>query len=541
MKSPLGSCVLVLGTLLAAAGCTSPVTAPQRDAPPATYANPILSGFHADPSICRMGGDYYLATSSFEYFPGVPIYHSKDLVHWRQIGHALTRESQLPLAGRKSSKGIFAPTLRCEAGTFYMITTNVEGGGNFYVHTRDPAGEWSEPVWLPEKTWGMDPSLFFDDDGKVYFTRHGGGRNGGIYQAEIDIAAGRLLEEPRLIWSGTGGIWPEGPHLYKVNGTYYLLISEGGTSYGHMLTVARSTSPWGPFEAHPGNPILTHRGRPDLPLQAVGHADLVQTEAGSWWMALLGIRPIDRHHHIGRETLLAPVIWDEQGWPRVNDGKPLALQMNGAGLPPTAPWPKEAVRDDFNGPRLGLQWAHLRGPARDLWSLTERPGMLRLKGSSATLDDVAMPAFVARRQEHFRMRVATRLEFMPTDASQVAGLVLRQNEDNHYELRIAGGNGRRIELVTRVAGVTTIQHVTPLEPGAVTLQVEAFPDRYEFGFSVGDGPARSAGTAPTRPLSTEKAGGFTGVFMGLFASHVSGAPGMPPADFAWFDYEALDD
>lgn len=531
-----GVLALAMGVLLGVTACVAPLRAPEQ---PATYRNPVLPGFHADPSLCRMGEDYYLATSSFEYFPGVPIYHSKDLVHWRQIGHALTRESQLPLAGRKSSKGIFAPTLRCHAGTFYMITTDVEGGGNFYVHTRDPAGEWSEPVWVPEKTWSMDPSLFFDDDGKVYFTRHGGGRNGGIYQAEIDIATGKLLQEPRLIWPGTGGIWPEGPHLYKVNGTYYLLISEGGTSYGHMLTVARSQSPWGPFEANPANPILTHRTRPELPLQAVGHADLVQTPGGAWWIALLGIRPIERHHHIGRETLLAPVAWDAQGWPRVNDGQPLALSMSGKGLPPSAPWPRESVRDEFDGTALGVQWAHLRGPARDLWSLTERPGVLRLKGSRATLEDVATPAFVARRQEHFRLRASTLLAFTPRAEKQVAGLVLRQNEDNHYALRIAGDGGvRRIELVTRVAGVTAIQRAMPLGAGAVRLQVEALPDRYEFSFSVDNGPTQRIGAAPTQPLSTEKAGGFTGVFIGMFAS---GETGMPPADFSWFDYEALDD
>ena len=152
-------------------------------AAPTNYSNPVLSGFHADPSICRAGADYYLVTSSFEYFPGVPVYHSRDLVHWRQVGHALTRESQLPLAGQKASKGIFAPTIRCHDGTFYMITSNIENGGDFYVHTRDPAGEWSEPVWIRQKEWSMDPSLFFDDDGRVYYTRHGGGRNGGVYQA----------------------------------------------------------------------------------------------------------------------------------------------------------------------------------------------------------------------------------------------------------------------------------------------------------------------------------------------------------------------
>lgn len=503
-----------------------------------TYRNPILPGFHADPSICRSGSDYYLVTSSFEYFPGVPIYQSRDLVNWRQIGHALTRESQLPLAGQKASKGIFAPTIRCHDGVFYMITTNIEGGGNFFVHTKDPAGEWSEPVWIKEGSWGMDPSLLFDDDGKVYYTRHGGGRNGGIYQSEIDIRTGKLLEEPRLIWAGTGGIWPEGPHLYKVDGTYYLLISEGGTSYGHALTVARSKSPWGPFEAHPGNPILTHRDLREHPLQALGHADLVQAANGNWWAVLLGVRPVERHHHIGRETLLSPVTWDANGWPMINDGKPIDELMNVTGLPALHRWPSMPVRDEFDGLALGSQWTHLRTSSRERWSLVERPGMLRLKGSSATLEDASSPAFLARRQEHFRMRATTAIEFDPLDEKQVAGLVLRQDEANHYVLRISGGKSRQIELLTRVAGVTVLRASQPLGAGPVQLRVDAYRDRYEFRFALAAEPMRLVGQAPTQPLSSEKTGGFTGVFVGMFASNGSSRD-MPPADFAWFDYEPL--
>lgn len=502
------------------------------------YSNPVLSGFHADPSIVRAGDDYYLATSSFEYFPGVPIYHSRDLVHWRQVGNALTRESQLQLAGQKASKGIFAPTLRYHDGTFYMVTSNIDNGGDFYVHARDPAGEWSEPVWIRQKQWSMDPSFFFDDDGKVYYTRHGGGRNGGVYQSEIDIATGKLAAEPRLIWAGTGGIWPEGPHLYKREGTYYLLISEGGTSYNHSLTVARSKSPWGPFEANPANPILTHRGSPELPIQAVGHADFVQATDGAWWSVMLGIRPLERHHHIGRETLLAPVGWDADGWPVVNGRRPIETAMKAEGLPRPAPFPREPARDEFEGLRLGVQWAHLRGPSTERWSLSERPGMLRLKGSAATLSDVASPAFVARRQENFRMRAAAQVEFAPAAEGQVAGLVLRQDEANHYELRIAGPAEPRVELATRIAGTTTIRGTLPVASGALSLVVEAYPDRYEFSAGPAGGALRAVGSAPTQPLASEKTGGFTGVFVGMYASN-SAAVAMPPADFDWFEYVAL--
>lgn len=504
-----------------------------------TYRNPVLPGFHADPSVCRVGKDYYLATSSFEYFPGVPIFHSTDLVHWQQIGHALTRESQLPLAGQRASRGIFAPTLRCENGEFYMITTNIENGGNFYVHTKDPAGEWSEPVWIEEKQSWMDPSLLFDDDGTVYFTRHDGGEKGGVAQARIDIKTGKLLEEPRRIWSGTGGVWPEGPHLYKIDGMYYLMIAEGGTSYNHKITVARSKNAFGPFEAYAGNPILTHLGKPDLPLQALGHGDLVQTDEGKWWMVLLGVRPHERQHelqhHIGRETMLAPVTW-QNGWPVVNDGKPLALEMSAAGLPPLKPLPKAPVRTTFDTPRLALDWTFLRGPATGLYALGERPGMLRLKGAAVTLDDIATPAFVARRQQHLNARIATRVEFAPTAAGQVAGLALRQNEANHYQIRIAGdARGRRVELATRVKGVSTVVASAALPAGPIDLQIRAWPDRYEFAYAAGGKPMKTLGSAPTAPLSSEAAGGFTGVFAGLYAAGAK----APPADFAWFDYEAL--
>jgi alpha-N-arabinofuranosidase len=232
------------------------------------------------------------------------------------------------------------------------------------------------------------------------------------------------------------------------------------------------------------------------------------------------------------------VAWDAQGWPHVNGDRPLALEMSGAGLPPSHPWIEEPVRDDFDAPHLALPWEHLRTASLDTYSLTERPGALRLKGGMATLDDVASPAFVARRQEHLRMRAATRVSFAPVAESQVAGLVLRQDEANHYEVRVAGGIGARwVELVTRVKGVASVVRASPIEAGDVTLQVEAFPDRYEFSYGVDRGALKPLGSAPTRPLASEETGGFTGVFVGMYAS---GPAPMPPADFDWFDYEPLD-
>ncbi|HEX6764246.1 MAG TPA: glycoside hydrolase family 43 protein, partial [Polyangiaceae bacterium] len=314
----------------------------------AEYRNPVIPGFHPDPSVCRVGDDYYLVTSSFEYFPGIPIFTSRDLVNWRQIGHVLTRASQDPLANVASSEGVFAPTIRYANGTFYVVSSIVSGGDLFYVTATDPAGSWSEPHWLNESVFGMDPSLFFDDDGKVYYTRHGDGEQGGIFQSEINLTTGQLAAAPREIWGGTGGVWPEGPHLYKINGTYYLMIAEGGTSFDHMETVARSSSPWGPFESFSGNPILTHKGRTGNPIQATGHGDLVQTQNGSYWLVFLGIRPPDgSHHHLGRETFLAPVTFNAQNWPVVNGGNAIALTQSTMGLPPVASPPAPTVRDDF--------------------------------------------------------------------------------------------------------------------------------------------------------------------------------------------------
>jgi alpha-N-arabinofuranosidase len=532
---------LAVGLSCASGGSTTPPHTPepqQSDSPstPAPFANPILPGFYPDPSICRVGDDYYLVTSTFEYFPGVPIFHSRDLVNWRQIGHALTRASQLPLQQAKSSEGIFAPTIRHHNGTFYVVTTNVSGGGSFYVTARDPAGQWSEPVWLPEETFTMDPSLLFDGDGRVYYTRHGGGEHGGAYQAEIDIGSGQLRGAPTEIWSGTGGVWPEGPHLYAIDGTYYLMQSEGGTSTNHSITVARSASPGGPFEPFAGNPIITHRGT-DKPIQATGHGDLVQAADGHWWLVLLGIRrPDGENHHLGRETYLAPVSFDDEGWPVVNQGRGIDLEMSGEGLPPRQPWPEDPARDEFAGPDLALQWNFVRNPSADRWSLSESPGALRLKGSGASLRDVASPAFVGRRQQHFRSRAAAALSFTPDADGQHAGLAVRANEDNHYHLTVTRSGGeRRIQLATRLKGEATVVADQSLGAGEVVLSIEAFADRYEFGYSLAGGATAVLGSAPTAPLSSERAGGFTGVYFGMLA-WADGATRMPPADFAWFEY-----
>jgi xylan 1,4-beta-xylosidase len=499
-----------------------------------TFQNPILSGFYPDPSICRVGDDYYLVHSTFEYFPGVPIFRSRDLVHWRQIGHVLTRKSQLPLDKMRASGGIFAPTLRYYDGTFYLVTTNVWGTGNFYVTATDPAGPWSEPHPLDRE--GIDPSLFFDDDGTVYYIRHVGGGDGYIGQQVLDLKTGKLVGEMKKIWGGTGGVWAEGPHMVKRDGRYYLMISEGGTSYNHMVTIARSASPWGPFEACPHNPILTHRNRPDHVVQALGHADLVETPAG-WWAVFLGIRPqVGRVHHIGRETYLAPVTWSDDGWPTIGNRGTIELKMTAPALNPQ-PLPPQPTRDDFAAAELALDWNFLRNPREDDWSLAARPGFLRLNGSAITLSDQDTPAFVGRRQTALDCSVAAKLDFQTKVKNEEAGLVVRGNDANHFDLGVALRNGERKVLLRTVLGGKETEAIdsATLPPGDVVLSIEARPDEYEFFYQTGTRAPVSLGTAPTHDLSSEKIGGFSGVYFGMYATG-NGEPATVPADFDWFDY-----
>ncbi|MFZ5891195.1 MAG: glycoside hydrolase family 43 protein [Myxococcota bacterium] len=498
----------------------------------AKYRNPVIPGFHPDPSICRVGHDFYLVASSFEYFPGVPIFHSRDLVNWKQLGYCLNRPSQLPLAGVNASGGVWAPTLRHHQGVFYLTTTNVSAGGNFIVTATAPEGPWSDPI--PVAQPGIDPSLFFDDDGSVLYTTS----HNGAFQSRIDIASGKLLSEPKVVWAGTGGQYPEGPHLYRRNGWYYLLLSEGGTEYGHMITMARSKSPWGPFEPCERNPVLTHRSYKS-PIQAIGHADLVDTPDDSWFAVLLGVRPngYPPCYHLGRETLLSPVTWSSDGFPIFGSDGRVALEMEAPlSLEPASETP---ARDDFDSQKLAHCWNYLRNPNPELYSLDERRGYLRLRGSEHGLDDIASPAWLGRRQCHFAVRATTCLEFQPDGEREEAGLVVRMNERHHYEIFVSLRAGQRsVVLRRRIGSLQAEVACRPLPPSQterVVLAVDAERDKYRFSYGASEAELEPLAEGETRYLSTEVAGGFTGVYFAMYASG-NGARCKRPADFDWFDY-----
>jgi alpha-N-arabinofuranosidase len=496
---------------------------------------------HPDPTVCRVGRDFYLACSSFEYFPGVPIFHSRDLVNWRQLGHVLARRSQLDLTGAPSSGGIFAPTLRHHEGTFYLVTTEV-GRGHLVVTAPSARGPWSDPCWLDRD--GIDPSLAFLD-GRIYYTRNGRGSDRDhpfIYQAELARTARGLeqTKEPRVIWRGTGGVWPEGPHLYRRGDWYYLVTAEGGTSYGHSVVVARGRTPYGPFALSPHGPLLTHRDRPRHPIQATGHLDIVELEDGSTWAALLGIRPTrGRHHHLGRETFLAQVIWGADAWPRISS---LELRMPRPSLP-RAGHAAASERLDFSSPRLPPSLVFVRNPVRGSWSLRERRGFLRLWGQGASLSDIASPALVCRRQQHFEMAARTQLTFEPRRANEQAGVCVRANELFHAALLVTlGERGRELRLVRTLAGRQTTLGRARLARGPVTLEVSATAEEYVFRGGVGRrlqelGRVRTTAFSAETILRRSGRHHFTGAVVGVLATG-AGSPATTPADFHWFDYEA---
>jgi len=485
-----------------------------------TFSNPILPGFYPDPSICRLGEDYYLANSSFAYFPGVPLFHSRDLIHWRQIGHALTRKSQLSLDRVdktfgfldecRNSLGIWAPTLRYHDSTFYLVTTNMSHGGHFVVTARDPEGEWSDPIWLDQP--GIDPSPFWDEDGRGYLLSNlWPGRPLGIVMSEMDFTTGKRLTEIRLIWEGMGAQSPEGPHLYKRGDFFYLIAAEGGTGPGHLVSLARSTSIWGPYESCPHNPILTHRSL-SHPIQYTGHADLIEAHDGSWWMVFLGTRPKGHPatHHLGRETFLAPLEWTDDGWPVVNGGNPVQSVMLAPGF--ASEEPVDASLNRFTG----FEWNFLRNPDPSRYEIREAE--LRLQGTDIPIDEgTRSPVWMGQRQTSFDAEVSVHLRFDPAGPDDHAGLCVYMNESHFYALSITKENGVAKARLHRIVGPLKDTTSVIVLPGDREIGMKITATAQGYAFFVKSGEWQTVGDAPCCYLSTEVAGGFTGVYFALHA------------------------
>ena len=499
--------------------------------------NPILPGWYSDPSFCSNGeGDYFLVTSTFSYFPGVPLFHSRDLVNWKQVGHVLDRPSQLTGLGRQhTSGGIYAPDIKYNPAnrTYYMITTNV-GTGNFLVKTQDPFGAWSEPILLPQ-VLGIDPSLFFDDDGRAYIVNNDEAPGGKpeydghrtIRIVEYDVQNDCTIGERRIIVNkgvdpSAKPIWIEGPHLYKIDGKYFLMCAEGGTSDQHSEVVFRADSPMGEYKPWNRNPILTQRhlaaGRPD-PVTCTGHADLVKTPDGAWWGVFLGCRPTKKgFENLGRETFLLPVRWSEDGFPFFLVGEetvPLVVRHPGAVVEGKPTFGNFVVEDSFNGDKLDMAWMTLRGPADGLYDL--KGGALELTCSPMRATRFETPALILRRLQHHAFSASTRMRFVP-EGSEAAGLLLYKDERHQYFLKVCLMDGAPAVALER-CGETLSSLTLPSSFGTVDLCIASDDGlSFRFGYAVDGKEMRTlvAGVDASY-LSTAVAGGFTGTTVGPYA------------------------
>ena len=528
--------------------------------------NPILRGFNPDPSIVRVGDDYYVATSTFEWFPGVQIHHSRDLVHWRLLTRPLTRASQLDMRGDPDSCGVWAPCLTHADGLFYLIYTDVKrygrttvGGAsgaslrdfhNYLVTSPRIDGEWSDPVYLNSS--GFDPSLFHDDDGRKYLVNqlwdHRPGRNrfAGIVLQEYSTAERRLIGERRVIFEGTPLGLTEAPHLYKRGGTYYLITAEGGTGWGHAVTMARARSLTGPYELHPDVYILSARHRPDAPLQRAGHADLVDTPAGETYMVYLCGRPLRNRGRctLGRETAIVRMEWGEDGWLRTADGTGLPqLEVPGPDVPAHA-FPAPAARSDFDGGALPIEFQWLRSPyPDDLFSLSARPGHLRIYGRE-TIGSLFRQALVARRQQAHCFSASTVMDFEPEHFQQMAGLVCYYGGAKFHYLHVSHDAtlGRYLAVMSALPDSPQADAFTAkvaIPAGPVELRVEVDEERMYFGYRRDPGawqwlPQPFDASILADEASAPGLPNFTGAFVGMACQDMAGT--AKAADFDWFEY-----
>lgn len=522
----------------------------------ATVHNPVLRGFHPDPSILRVGDDYYIATSTFEWFPGVQIAHSRDLVNWRTAAYPLRCYSQLDLRGCPNSGGVWAPCLTYHNGLFYLIYTisrrwagSFKDAHNYLVTASNVEGPWSEPVYLNSS--GFDPSLFHNDDGRkwllnmVWDHRPGNNAFGGILLQEYDEQKESLVGPVTNIFRGTALGLVEGPHIYKKDGWYYLLTAEGGTFTTHAATVARAKSLVGPYEAMPNNPLISSNQNSQLRLQSAGHGSFVENADGSWLFAHLCRRRLTNGRSIlGRETSLQPVIWQD-GWPRLASGTQEPADEVSIPNLPAHPWPKAPSREQFDVDQLPIHWMAPRVRIDDISSLNDRKGYLRLYGRES-ITSMFEQSLVARRQEHFHIEASTCVEFSPENFQQLAGLVAFYNTDSFYYLYLtwAPHSKRCLGLMKCERGVITypIEKEYPLDSwDAVFLKLTIKDDRIRFFYSADEQNWTAIGWEQDASILSDEHAmpcGFTGNFVGMACQDVSGT--RKPADFKWFEYRELE-
>lgn len=528
----------------------------QAQEPPKNFENPILSGFYPDPSICRIGDTYYMVNSSFEWFPGLPIHRSKDLVNWEKIGHGLHRPDQIVYKdGLDNSHGIFAPTIRYHNGTFYIITTMVGQKGNFIITAKNPEGPWSDPMWI-EDAPGIDPSLFWDDDGRCYYTGAGivdgsqgewPGKN-GIWMQEIDPNKGILLGEKKQLTYGhaSNARWAEGPHLYKIDGEYLLLIGEGGTGEYHAVTVFNSKNLWGPYVPNHANPVMTHRhlGKTH-PIGQTGHADLVQTQNGDWWSVMLAKRKVDGFITLARETFLAKVIVTQQEsgiTPIFNPG--IGLLQNEQERPnlPWAPVAQLAPRDEFNGNTLGLEWNFLRTPKHKWYALKD--GQLEMQLRPEMVTELVNPSFIAQRTKHHSYSATTKLSFKTKKKNEMAGLVIYRRHGNNYQLLKTKNSIvllKAFQKDNKGDFEPEIIATVPYSNKEVVLSAKVDTLIVQFSYGKNENNLISIGPEQDYTLvSDEIAQRFNGVYIGMYATS-SGEESNGKAKFDWFCYKATNE
>ncbi|EUC64042.1 glycoside hydrolase family 43 protein [Rhizoctonia solani AG-3 Rhs1AP] len=533
------------------------------------FQNPIIPGFNPDPTILRTGDDYFIATSTFEFFPGIPIYHSKDLVNWTTIGHAFNRPSQLMMRGTAPSAGLWAPTLRYNKGYYYLSTTWYDIIANpdnttriprsMYVKTKNIFDEtqWSDPIYVDQ--WGFDPDLFFDDDGNVYLTTaidakrfgHPDAGKFSLYAAEIDIKTGNALTESVLMHNSPlppDSKLAEGSHIYKLNGTYYLLVAEAGTNIQHRVMSYRSKiGPFGPWEESPYNPLVFNGHNTSLPILSTGHGDFVQTPTGEWWAVFLGTRPQNPttssgRAQLGRETFMAPMKWLNDGWFTINDGKDITFDMPGLyNLNVPKVW-----KDEFKGKLADKNYYTVRTPYKTFYALPKSGG-LDISGNVYNLSDRETAACLFRKQTEISTTYSTQLKFAPTSTRHEAGITIYLSIFFHDEIGLTinpNTNKTAIFVTTRTGNLATENKTfvdLPDGTSEVSLYIQALPDKYNFGYALGNDVPKYIASVESKWLAAKIdgwSGNFVGTHFGVYATS-NGLPMLQKAHFSYIQTERV--